>query len=53
LHGDRRIAANLDLADLDLPSFAPFNHEDTIKDRHRLVNQQWVKGKESEVRSKG
>ena len=38
LHRDRRIAADLDLAKLDLPGFAPLNHAATIKDRRWGVN---------------
>jgi hypothetical protein len=46
LHGDRGIAADLDLAELNLPGFAPLNHGATIKDRRRAVNEGSMKGEE-------
>ena len=39
LHGDRRIAADFDLAELDRSGFAALNHVSTIENRRWRVNK--------------
>ena len=45
LHGDRRVAADFDFAELDGSGFAALNHVSTIENRQRRVNKlKWADG---------